>query len=38
MLASYLPSGVRPAFYAINLFDMELSKIVENARDPALGT
>lgn len=37
MLASYLPQPVRPAFYAIHLFDMELTKISENAREPSLG-
>lgn len=27
MLASYIPTQIRPAFYVINLFDMELTKI-----------
>jgi phytoene/squalene synthetase len=36
MLASYLPQPVRPAYYAIHLLDMELTKISENAREPSL--
>ena len=27
MLASYIPSTLRPAYYAIHLFDMELTKV-----------
>lgn len=38
MLASYLPSQLRIHFYTIHLFDMELTKISENAREPSLGT
>lgn len=38
MLATYFPANLRPSFYAIHLFDMELTKISENAREPALGT
>jgi len=38
MMASYLPQPLRPAFYALHLFDMELTKISENAREPSLGT
>lgn len=38
MLGSYYPAQLKPAFYAINLFDLELTKISENAREPALGT
>ena len=37
MLASYLPKPLRPQFYTINLLDLELIKIAENARDPQLG-
>lgn len=32
MLASYFPAPLKPAFYAIHLFDLELTKISENAR------
>jgi hypothetical protein len=32
MFASYFPVPLRQAFYAIHLFDMELTKISENAR------
>jgi hypothetical protein len=38
MLASYIPNQIRPAFYTIHLFDMELTKISENAREASLGT
>ena len=38
MLASYVPVQLRPPFYAIHLLDLELTKISENSREPALGT
>ena len=38
MLASYLPRELRPHFYTIQLLDLELIKIAENAREPQLGT
>jgi hypothetical protein len=38
MLASYFPQALRPTFYALHLLDLELTKISENAREPALGT
>lgn len=37
MFASYFPVPLRQPFYAIHLFDMELTKISENAREPPLG-
>ena len=38
MLASYIPVKLRPAFYSLHLLDLELTKISENAREPALGS